>query len=217
MWMVHLSRLRQISPLGNRQGLGQFHEVWSDPTAHLNHLRNPNGKYFCVYTWTQLLYHRYHDLFSCLFIYSVDNTIRHQEAGEFPTLQDLDVHQTKNDSTIEISSSTNCNLWVSAEGGGIAWVRIIMDLSISSNIDTTIMLPTQCGAHHNGYREELLGDTIFMGNAPSQGMKNYTKITTINLCRQLNSRSLATSLHLYFAVRMYILIFATCSFAAKVL
>ena len=50
-----------------------------------------------------------------------------------------------------------------------------------------------------------------------QSIQNYTKSTTINLCRQLNCRSLATDLYLSFTVRMHLSISAKCSFADEVL
>ena len=66
---------------------------------------------------------------------------------------------------------------MSAGGGGVSGVRIIMDLSIVSNLDTKMILPTQCGAHHNGYWEELLGDTIFYGK---RVQPNNEKVYQIN-------------------------------------
>ena len=96
-------------------------------------------------------------------IYSVDNTIRHQEADEFPTLQDSDHHQFVFDSNIEITKKPDCNFWVSAGGEGVAGVQLIIDPDIVSKLDTKMLLPTKFGAHHNEYWGELLGDTIFYG------------------------------------------------------
>ena len=46
---------------------------------------------------------------------------------------------------------------------GVAGVWIILELGIVYKLDTTMLLPNQFGAHHNGYWVELLGDTIFDG------------------------------------------------------
>ena len=88
LWMFHLPCMYKIPPLGTWQGLGRFHDIWAAPIAHPNYTHNPNGKDFCVYPWNWLRYRRSHNFLIAPQIYSVDNTIRHQEAGKFPRLQD---------------------------------------------------------------------------------------------------------------------------------
>ena len=52
---------------------------------------------------------------------------------------------------------------MSAGGEVVAGVRLVVDLGIVSKLETIILLSIQFGAHHNGYWEKLLGDTIFDG------------------------------------------------------
>ena len=48
MWLFHMPSLHQNTPLGTRQGLSHFNEVWDATTAHKNHPYNPNGKDFFI-------------------------------------------------------------------------------------------------------------------------------------------------------------------------
>ena len=64
---------------------------------------------------------------------------------------------------------------------------------------------------------ELLGDKKFDRECIQPKDSNYTIFTTINLCRQLNGRSLGTALHLSFMVLIHLSISKTCCFVAKML
>ena len=73
------------------------------------------------------------------------------------------VTKNKVDSTIEITSGTNYNLWMIAGGEGVARVRLVMDLDKVSKLVTAILLPIRFGAYHDGFWGELLGYTILDG------------------------------------------------------
>ena len=94
-----------------------------------------------------------------LFFY---NSIRHGIPREVSDLQNTPRNQTKKlDSTIEITSGIDSDLWVGAWGDGISGVGFIMDLRIIPKFNAAMLFPNQLGSYHNGLGLEFLGNSIF--------------------------------------------------------